>query len=145
MVKIFPNISNLLSDVGLVKILPNLGCLFCPIESAFCLTEAFKFLWDLICQYFILEPEPLMFCSEIVLWYLPIWGSFLLSLWWDSVYLFFVVVVLFCFVLFCLKENEFNKGVIQKIIKCACMWLTLCDNYQKNVFFIVHRYSQIFY
>ena len=28
-----------------------------------------------------------------------------------------------------MKENEFNKGVIQKIIKCACMWLTLCDNY----------------
>jgi hypothetical protein len=74
-----------LSDVRLVKILSqSAGCHFVLLTVSFAY-RSFSILWINICQFFILEPEPLMLSSGNFL--LCGIASFAHSLLLDSVYL----------------------------------------------------------
>lgn len=58
-----------LSGIGLVKIFSEICRLpFCPLDSVLCLQKFFSFM-SLIYQWFILEPETLVFCSGSCLYF----------------------------------------------------------------------------
>jgi hypothetical protein len=74
-------------DVGLVKIFPNLWILFFSYRKCPSPYKSFSILWVPICQFLIIEHNPLVFCSG----YFPlchcVWGFAPLSPLLDSVYL----------------------------------------------------------